>query len=134
MCGPIVMAATIASLIVCPQIFCRANYHSQHDNRDPHSRSRRTARSAGVGPVLADGAHEPCPDDGDDRRARVIAVTPAGARKVRAAEKVLDAVREDVLAALPNHEREVFLRALGRLACGRLSAPVACTQPVRRRS
>jgi DNA-binding MarR family transcriptional regulator len=69
-----------------------------------------------------------------DRRARVIAVTPAGARKVRAAEKVLDAVREDVLAALSDHEREVFLRALGRLACGRLSAPVACAQSVRRRS
>jgi len=30
-----------------------------------------------------------------DRRARVIAVTPAGTRKVRAAEKVLDQVRED---------------------------------------
>jgi MarR family transcriptional regulator for hemolysin len=69
-----------------------------------------------------------------DRRARVIAVTQAGARKVRAAEKVLDAVREDVLAALPDDEREVFLRALGRLACGRLAAPVACAQPVRRRS
>jgi DNA-binding MarR family transcriptional regulator len=69
-----------------------------------------------------------------DRRARVIAVTQAGARKVRAAEKVLDTVREDVLTALPDDEREVFLRALGRLACGRLSAPVACTQPVRRRS
>jgi MarR family transcriptional regulator, transcriptional regulator for hemolysin len=69
-----------------------------------------------------------------DRRARVIAVTAEGARKVRAAEKVLDRVREDVLAALPEDEREVFLRALGRLACGRLSAPVACAHPVRRRS
>jgi DNA-binding MarR family transcriptional regulator len=64
----------------------------------------------------------------------VIAVTPAGARKVRAAEKVLDQVREDVLGVLPDDEREVFLRALGRLACGRLSVPVACAHPVRRRS
>ena len=69
-----------------------------------------------------------------DRRARVIAVTPAGARKVRAAEKVLDRVRDDVLAVLPDDERDVFLRALGRLACGRLSEPVACAQPVRRRN
>jgi MarR family transcriptional regulator, transcriptional regulator for hemolysin len=68
-----------------------------------------------------------------DRRVRVIAVTPAGARKVRTAEKVLDRVRESVLAELPPDERDVFLRALGRLACGRLSAPVACSQPVRRR-
>jgi MarR family transcriptional regulator, transcriptional regulator for hemolysin len=69
-----------------------------------------------------------------DRRARVIAVTAAGARKVLEAEKVLDRVREDVLAALPDEERPIFLQALGRLACGRLSAPVACTHPVRRRS
>jgi hypothetical protein len=39
-----------------------------------------------------------------------------------------------VLASLPEDEREVFLRALGRLACGRLSEPVACAQPVRRRA
>ena len=69
-----------------------------------------------------------------DRRARVIGVTAAGARKVRAAEKVLDRVREDVLAVLPEHERDVFLRSLGRLACSRLSSPVACAQPVRRRN
>jgi DNA-binding MarR family transcriptional regulator len=69
-----------------------------------------------------------------DRRARVIGVTAAGARKVRAAEKVLDRVREDVLAVLPEDERDVFLRSLGRLACSRLSSPVACAQPVRRRN
>jgi MarR family transcriptional regulator for hemolysin len=69
-----------------------------------------------------------------DRRARVIAVTEAGERKVREAEAVMDRVREDVLSALPATERDVFLRALGRLACGRLSEPVPCSQPVRRRS
>src|SRR6478609_8919814 len=69
-----------------------------------------------------------------DRRARVIAVTPTGARKVRAAEKVLDQVRKDVLAALPDDERDVFLQTLERLAYSRLSEPVACTHPVRRRN
>jgi MarR family transcriptional regulator, transcriptional regulator for hemolysin len=69
-----------------------------------------------------------------DRRARVIAVTKAGARKVDQAEVVLGKVREDVLGFLPADERQVFLDALGRLACGRLSAPVPCTQPVRRRA
>jgi hypothetical protein len=47
---------------------------------------------------------------------------------------VLERVREDVLQALPGEEREVFVRALGRLACGRLAEPVPCAQPVRRRS
>jgi MarR family transcriptional regulator, transcriptional regulator for hemolysin len=69
-----------------------------------------------------------------DRRTRVIAVTPAGERKVHEAETILDGVRSDVLSALPAQEREVFLRALGRLVCGRLSEPVQCAHTVRRRS
>jgi len=69
-----------------------------------------------------------------DRRARVIAVTTAGERKVRAAEAVLQRVREDVLGTLPSAERQVFLSALTRLACGRLSEPVPCAHPVRRRA
>jgi DNA-binding MarR family transcriptional regulator len=69
-----------------------------------------------------------------DRRARVIFVTPAGRRKVREANKVLDRVRADVLSGLPADERDVFLRALGTLAGGRLAEPVQCAQPVRRRA
>jgi MarR family transcriptional regulator for hemolysin len=69
-----------------------------------------------------------------DRRARVIAVTPAGERTVREADKVLDWVREDVLSVLPAEDRDVFLRALCTLASTRLAEPVACTHPVRRRA
>jgi MarR family transcriptional regulator, transcriptional regulator for hemolysin len=69
-----------------------------------------------------------------DRRARVIVVTKAGRRKLREAELILDRVRDDVLDTLPAAERDVFLSALGRLACGRLSEPVPCSQPVRRRA
>jgi MarR family transcriptional regulator for hemolysin len=67
-----------------------------------------------------------------DRRARVIAVTEAGKRAVKQADKVLDRVRDDVLSDLAPGERRVFLDALSRLACGRLSEPVACAHPVRR--
>lgn len=67
-----------------------------------------------------------------DRRARVIAATASGEQKVREADDVLNRVRDDVLNALPADERQVFLRALGRLACGRLAEPVACTHLVRR--
>lgn len=69
-----------------------------------------------------------------DRRARVIVATKAGERKVLEADSVLNRVRDDVLDSLPEDEREVFLRALGRLACGRLSEPVPCAHPVRRRA
>jgi MarR family transcriptional regulator, transcriptional regulator for hemolysin len=67
-----------------------------------------------------------------DRRARVIAVTDAGKRKVKQAGKVLNRVRNDVLSVLEPGEREIFLAALGRLACERLADPVACARPVRR--
>jgi MarR family transcriptional regulator, transcriptional regulator for hemolysin len=67
-----------------------------------------------------------------DRRARVIAVTDAGKRKVKQADKVLDRVRSDVLSVLEPAEREVFLGALGRLACERLAEPVVCAHTVRR--
>lgn len=67
-----------------------------------------------------------------DRRARVIVVTDAGKRSVKAADKVLDRVRDDVLSVLEPDERSVFLDALNRLACGRLSEPAQCAHPVRR--
>lgn len=69
-----------------------------------------------------------------DRRARVIVVTDEGERMVREADTVLDRVRDDVLSVLEPEERQVFLKALGTLACGRLAEPVACAHPVRRRA
>jgi MarR family transcriptional regulator, transcriptional regulator for hemolysin len=69
-----------------------------------------------------------------DRRTRVIAVTKAGAGKLRAAEAIGDAVRDDVLSALPAGERKAFLGALTKLVGDRLSEPVPCAQPVRRRA
>ena len=69
-----------------------------------------------------------------DRRARVIAVTAAGKRKLREAEKIGDRIREDVLSALPEDDREKFVDALATLVCGRLSEPVECSAPPRRRA
>jgi DNA-binding MarR family transcriptional regulator len=69
-----------------------------------------------------------------DRRARVIAVTRAGKRKLREAGKIGDRIRDDVLSVLPASERKVFLGALTRLVAGRLAEPVQCAQPVRRRA
>jgi MarR family transcriptional regulator, transcriptional regulator for hemolysin len=69
-----------------------------------------------------------------DRRARIIAVTEAGERMVAKAHTVVDDIYEDVLAALPSGEREAFQSGLVRLVGGRLSTPVHCDRPVRRRS
>ena len=69
-----------------------------------------------------------------DRRARVIAVTDAGERKVREAEAISARTNEDILGVLDPDEREAFMAALTRLVCERLSEPVACAKPVRRRA
>jgi MarR family transcriptional regulator, transcriptional regulator for hemolysin len=69
-----------------------------------------------------------------DRRARVIAVTKAGERKVREAGEVVGRIHADVLGALPGGDREVFVSALNRLVNDRLAEPVPCAQPVRRRA
>jgi MarR family transcriptional regulator, transcriptional regulator for hemolysin len=53
-----------------------------------------------------------------DRRARVVAVTKAGAAKVREAEGIAARIHADVLEALPERERRALLDGLARLAAG----------------
>lgn len=69
-----------------------------------------------------------------DRRARIVAVTEAGEDMVAKARDVVAGVYEDVLGVLPPDEREVFVNGLECLVNGRLSTPVHCDRPVRRRS
>jgi MarR family transcriptional regulator for hemolysin len=63
-----------------------------------------------------DGLAERRPFPGD-RRARVVAVTAAGARILRRTDAAFAAANERVLSVLPDDERRVFLSALARLAC-----------------
>ena len=67
-----------------------------------------------------------------DRRARMVAVTAAGKRKVAQADSIVAAVNNDVLGALPARERQVFTDALKRLVDGPLSEPTQCERQVRR--
>ncbi|MEA2444928.1 MAG: MarR family transcriptional regulator, transcriptional regulator for hemolysin [Thermoleophilales bacterium] len=69
-----------------------------------------------------------------DRRARVIAVTPAGKRKIAEGQKTVQRVQTDVLGTLPEDEREVFLGTLEGLVADRLAVPVECSPPLRRRA
>jgi MarR family transcriptional regulator for hemolysin len=69
-----------------------------------------------------------------DRRARIIAVTPAGERKVTEADEVKERIQADVLGELPLGQQTALLDALGQLVEGRLAEQVECTPPLRRRS
>jgi DNA-binding MarR family transcriptional regulator len=68
-----------------------------------------------------------------DRRARVIAVTKAGRRKIVEGRKVVERVQSDVLSTLPVPQQLSFVEALASLVDGRLSEPVECNPPLRRR-
>jgi DNA-binding MarR family transcriptional regulator len=70
----------------------------------------------------------------DDRRARVIAVTAAGKRKVAEADAVKERVQAEVLAELSAQEGEALLAGLTKLVEGRLAEQAECTRPLRRRS
>jgi DNA-binding MarR family transcriptional regulator len=69
-----------------------------------------------------------------DRRARIIAVTKAGERKVAEANAIVARIYAEVLGALPAGQRDAFVGGLGQLVGGRLSTPVKCERPVRRRA
>jgi MarR family transcriptional regulator for hemolysin len=68
-----------------------------------------------------------------DRRARVVAVTEAGERKVREAQEISSRIQADVLSGLAPDEREAFLDTLCRLVSGRLAEPPICAHTPRRR-
>jgi MarR family transcriptional regulator, transcriptional regulator for hemolysin len=67
-----------------------------------------------------------------DRRARVIAVTPAGEQIATAGQAIVDQVHREVLEALPYGEQAAFMDALTRLVGGHLATPVESERPVRR--
>jgi MarR family transcriptional regulator, transcriptional regulator for hemolysin len=67
-----------------------------------------------------------------DRRARVIAVTPAGAGVVATGHEVADRVHREVLDALPEDQRLAFTAALASLVNGLLAEPAKSDRPVRR--
>jgi MarR family transcriptional regulator, transcriptional regulator for hemolysin len=67
-----------------------------------------------------------------DRRARIIAVTPAGAEAVAAGHQIADRVHREVLDALPRAQREAFTSAMVTLVDGLLAEPAKCDRPVRR--
>jgi MarR family transcriptional regulator, transcriptional regulator for hemolysin len=67
-----------------------------------------------------------------DRRARIVTVTPAGAEAVAAGHRIADRVHGEVLDALPEEQRQVFVDALTSLVGGLLAEPVEGERPVRR--
>jgi DNA-binding MarR family transcriptional regulator len=64
-----------------------------------------------------------------DRRARIVAVTPAGKRAVGKAQGIVARMYGNVLAVLPEDDREVFLHSLSTLVASRLAQPSHVERP-----
>jgi DNA-binding MarR family transcriptional regulator len=58
-----------------------------------------------------------------DRRARIVAVTDAGAEMAEKSQAIVDRVHAEAIAALPEEMRPVFLEALKLLTQGHLATP-----------
>jgi MarR family transcriptional regulator, transcriptional regulator for hemolysin len=68
----------------------------------------------------------------EDRRARIVAVTKAGERKVAQGEQVVEQIQADVLSSLPAREQKALIDGLSRLVSERLADEVDSPPPVRR--
>ncbi|MEU4395626.1 MarR family transcriptional regulator [Kribbella sp. NPDC023855] len=66
-----------------------------------------------------------------DRRARIVAVTPAGAKAAAEGQRIVDKVHGEALAALAASQRKPFADSLAELVGGQLATPVE-DQAVRR--
>ncbi|MFJ6197964.1 MarR family winged helix-turn-helix transcriptional regulator [Micromonospora sp. NPDC092111] len=62
-----------------------------------------------------------------DRRARLVEVTPQGEAVLHQAWRISVRIQQDVLASLPDADREVFLRTLSDLVDGPLGGAGPCT-------
>jgi DNA-binding MarR family transcriptional regulator len=131
------LTAALDKLFVTPRSYCvlcqaMAGEHTQIQLAELCSLDK-TTMVVTIDELEKAGFAERKPSD-TDRRVRIIAVTQAGKQAVADAEKVVAGIYDDVLGVLPPREREAFLNGLMRLVGGRLSTPVACSRPVRRRS
>jgi MarR family transcriptional regulator, transcriptional regulator for hemolysin len=67
-----------------------------------------------------------------DRRARIIAVTEAGAKVAEQSQAIVDRVHRETIDSLPEAGRGLLIEALAQLAAGQLATPAESPSPVRR--
>jgi DNA-binding MarR family transcriptional regulator len=67
-----------------------------------------------------------------DRRARIIAVTPAGAAMASKSQAIVDRVHREAIGSLAEPARSVLIEALSALATGHLATPGDSSAGVRR--
>lgn len=120
------MTAALAEIGMSPRAHCVLAHALQAERTQAQiaelSDLDKTTMVVTVDLLERDGLAERVPS-ATDRRARIIRVTPKGQEIVAAGQAIVDRVHRDVLDALPDAERDVFVSALNRLATGHCAVP-----------
>jgi DNA-binding MarR family transcriptional regulator len=129
------MAAALAEIGLTPRMHC-VLVHALEEERTQIQLAEigdmdKTTMVVTVDALEEAGLAERRPSS-TDRRARIVAVTPEGARVAKHSQQVVDGVHAEALGALSATERKAFLRALERLVTDHLATPVETARPVRR--
>ncbi|MGW2252269.1 MarR family winged helix-turn-helix transcriptional regulator [Kitasatospora sp. NPDC001660] len=129
------MASAFTELGITPRAYC-VLFHAQEAERTQIQLADladldKTTMVVTVDELENAGLAERRPS-ATDRRARIISVTPAGERAVERGTEIADRVHREVLDALPEPERGVFVSALTHLVDGHLAEPVESERTVRR--
>jgi len=129
------MAAAFAEIGITPRAYC-VLFHAMEAERTQIELAEisdldKTTMVVTVDELEKAGLAERRPSS-RDRRARIIHVTPKGERLAALGTEIADRVHREVLDALPEEQRGVFLAALTGLAEGHLATPVESPKPVRR--
>ncbi|MBY8879154.1 MarR family winged helix-turn-helix transcriptional regulator [Actinacidiphila acidipaludis] len=127
------MTAALAEIGMSPRAHCVLAHASQAERTQAQiaelSDLDKTTMVVTVDLLERDGLAERVPS-ATDRRARIIKVTPKGQEVVAAGQAIVDRVHRDVLDALPDAERDIFVSALNRLATGHCAVPVESPEGV----
>ncbi|GAA5038263.1 DNA-binding MarR family transcriptional regulator [Thermocatellispora tengchongensis] len=129
------MAAALAEIGLTPRMHC-VLVHALEEERTQIQLAElgdmdKTTMVVTVDALEKAGYAERRPSS-TDRRARIIAVTPAGAEIAKRSQEIVDGVHRAALNALPGDEREVLVRALNRLVAGHLATPAEAPRQARR--
>jgi len=131
------MTAELAGLGITPRMYCvlmKAEPGGLTQNQIAEQAALdKTTMVVTLDELERSGLAERHPSD-TDRRARIVALTPAGKRTLTRAHAIVNRVYDDILGSLPTRERSAFLAGLTTLAGGALAEPSHISRPVRRRA
>ncbi len=131
------MTAELAGLGVTPRMYCvlmKAKPGGLTQNQIAEQAALdKTTMVVTLDELERSGLAERRPSE-TDRRARIVALTPAGKRALAKGHTIVNRIYDDVLASLPARERSALVSGLTALAGGVLAEPSHVSRPARRKA